>query len=172
MNIIANTTVLSNFAAIGQLDLLRLLYTQLFISTDVYAEIEDGALAGYAYLADVAQHVQPFNPDGWLWLVLTSPTAPAELARMAALPARLHRGEASSLAIAAQRGWLFLTDDRSARNVAQAQGVRISGTLGCLMRAVQQQHVSVDDANQWLTLMIAQGYRSPVDDLGALLDET
>jgi predicted nucleic acid-binding protein len=170
MSIIANTTVLSNFAAVGQLDLLRLLYTQLHISTDVYAEIEDGALAGYAYLADVAQHVQPFNPDGWL--VLTSPTAPAELARMAALPARLHRGEASSLAIAAQRGWLFLTDDRSARNVAQAQGVRISGTLGCLLRAVQQQHASIEDANQWLALMIAQGYRSPVDDLGVLLDET
>jgi predicted nucleic acid-binding protein len=169
MSIIANTTVLSNFAAIGQLDLLRLLYTQLYISTDVYAEIEDGALAGYAYLADVAQHVQPFNPDGWL--VLTSPTAPEELAWMAALPARLHRGEASSLAIAAQRGWLFLTDDRSARNVAQAQGVRISGTLGCLLRAVQQQHASIEDANQWLALMIAQGYHSPVDDLGALMDE-
>jgi hypothetical protein len=26
------------------------------------------------------------------------------------------------------------------------------------------------DANQWLTAMIAQGYRSPVDDLRVLLD--
>ena len=168
MSVIVNTTVLSNFAAIGQLEVLRLLYTELAISADVYAEIEDGILAGYAYLATVVAQVQPFAPTGWL--VLTNPTAPDELDRMAALPDRLHRGEASSLAIAAQRGWLFLTDDRSARRVAAAQGVRISGTLGCLVRAVQQGHVVVEVAHQWLALMQAQGYHAPIDDLRVLLD--
>ncbi|NJO83026.1 MAG: DUF3368 domain-containing protein [Blastochloris sp.] len=168
MSIIVNTTVLSNFAAIGQLELLRLLYTELAISTDVYAEIEDGILAGYAYLSTVVAHVQPFVPTGWI--MLTSPTAPDELDWMVALPDRLHRGEASSLAIAAQRGWLFLTDDRSARRVAQAQGVRISGTLGCLVRAVQQGLVTVETANQWLAMMQAQGYHAPIDDLRVLLD--
>lgn len=169
MSVIANTTVLSNFAAIRQLDLLHLIYPQFAISTDVYAEIEDGALAGYRYLADVEQYVWPFAPDGWI--VLTSLATEAEIAHMVALPPRLHRGEASSLAIAAQRGWLFLTDDRSARTVAQAQGVRISGTLGCLLRGIQQHHWSGEEANQWLSLMIAQGYHSPVDDLRLLLEK-
>jgi predicted nucleic acid-binding protein len=169
MSIIANTTILSNFAAIERFDLLRLIYTQLYISTDVYAEIEEGALAGYNYLAELERHVQPFASDGWI--VLTSPSTPDEIARMVALPTQLHRGEASSLAIAAERGWLFLTDDRSARRVAQAQGVRISGTLGCLLRGIQQQHWSIEATNQWLALMIAEGYRSPVDDLQLLIGE-
>ncbi len=170
MSTIANTTVLSNFAATGSLDLLRLVYTQVYISTDVYAEIEDGVLAGYTYLADVAGHVQPPSATGWI--MLTSLATPDEIARMAALPTRLHRGEASSLAIAAQRGWLFLTDDRSARTVAQALGVSISGTLGCLLRGVKQDVLHIDDANQRLAMMIAEGYHAPVDDLRILLNES
>lgn len=169
MSIITNTTVLSNFAAIGQLNLLHLIYTQLYISTDVYAEIEEGTLAGYDYLTEVVRHVQPFTPDGWI--VLTGLQTTEEIACMAALPTRLHRGEASSLAIASQRGWLFLTDDRSARVVAQAQNVRVSGTLGCLLHGIKQQYWSAEDANQWLALMIAEGYRSPVDDLHTLTGE-
>ncbi len=168
MSIIVNTTVLSNFAVIGHLALLHRLYPQLYISTDVYAEIEDGVLAGYDYLAEIQQYVQPFTADGWI--VLTSPTAPDEIAHMATLPARLHRGEASSLVIAARRGWLFLTDDRSARAIAQAQGIHISGTVGCLLLGIRQQHWSIADANQWLTLMIGEGYRSPVDDLQLVID--
>ncbi|MBC8492779.1 MAG: hypothetical protein H8D43_03255 [Chloroflexi bacterium] len=36
MNVITNTTVLSNFAAIDQLDLLRQLYGVVYIPTEVY----------------------------------------------------------------------------------------------------------------------------------------
>jgi hypothetical protein len=32
-------------------------------------------------------------------------------------------------------------------------------------------HVPIEEANQWLALMIAQGYHAPVDDLSLLLDE-
>ncbi len=167
MSSIANTTVLSNFAAIEYLDMLRVIFPQLYISTDVYAELEDGVLAGYTYLAEIAQHVQVFNPNGWI--TLTGPISPAEFAQIAALPVYLHRGEASSIALAAQRDWLFLTDDRTARTIARRQGVRISGTLGCLLRAIPQHSVSVEDANQWLGLMIAHGYRAPIDDLRVLL---
>jgi predicted nucleic acid-binding protein len=40
MTIISNTTVLSNFASIGVLDLLRQLYQTLTIPVEVYEEIE------------------------------------------------------------------------------------------------------------------------------------
>ena len=36
MRVIVNTTVISNFASIGQLDVLRQLYGSLAMSTDVY----------------------------------------------------------------------------------------------------------------------------------------
>jgi predicted nucleic acid-binding protein len=48
------------------------------------------------------------------------------------LPSRLHRGEASSLAIARQRNWLMLTDDHDARQEAMRQGIVVSGSIWCL----------------------------------------
>ncbi len=49
MNVIANTTIISNFAAMGRLDILRDLLGQLYITTDVYAEIQDGLIEGYDF---------------------------------------------------------------------------------------------------------------------------
>ena len=49
MSVIANTTVISNFASIGQLELLRQLYTKLHISTEVYVEVLDGIDEGYSF---------------------------------------------------------------------------------------------------------------------------
>jgi predicted nucleic acid-binding protein len=46
MKAIANTTVISNFAAVHRLDLLRDLLAELHISTDVYGEIQDGQSEG------------------------------------------------------------------------------------------------------------------------------
>jgi predicted nucleic acid-binding protein len=45
MEVIANTTIVSNFAAVGQLGLLRDVLGRVFISTEVYAEIQDGLRA-------------------------------------------------------------------------------------------------------------------------------
>jgi len=92
-----------------------------------------------------------------------------ELRYFRALPARLHRGEIPSLAIARHRGWLLLTDDRAARMEATRLGVLVSGSLGCLVLAVERHLCSLSQANIWLQEMIRQGYRSPVTDLTPLL---
>lgn len=42
MDTISNTTVISNFAVLDQLDLLRQLYGVLHIPTEVHAEIRSG----------------------------------------------------------------------------------------------------------------------------------
>ena len=49
MNVIADTTVISNFVSIGQLDLLRKLYSRLYISMGVYEEIQAGLREGYQF---------------------------------------------------------------------------------------------------------------------------
>jgi predicted nucleic acid-binding protein len=61
-----------------------------------------------------------------------------ELRSFRELPARLHRGEMASLAIARHRGWLLLTDDRAARTEATRLGVPVSGSLGCLVLAIER----------------------------------
>jgi predicted nucleic acid-binding protein len=167
MSVIANTTVLSNFASIGQLDLLRQLFTTLYLSTEVYAEVQEGIDEGYSFYADVSPSIYPFADRGWLHL--TSVAGDEELRLFGAMPAYLHRGEASSIAIARIRGWQFLTDDLAARRYALKLGVQVSGTLGCLVLAVEVGLYGLDEANAWLGLLIRSGFRSPVLELTQLL---
>ena len=49
MSVIANTTIISNFAAVGKLELLHTLWSIVYISDQVYNEIQDGLLQGYSY---------------------------------------------------------------------------------------------------------------------------
>lgn len=167
MSVIANTTVVSGFASIGQLDVLRRLFGHLHISTEVYQEIRAGLAEGYLFYEGIADLVYPLSAKGWI--LLTSLEGDDELRLFAQLPAHLHAGEASSIAIASHRDWAFLTDDQAARKAGQELGLRLSGTLGCLLLAIEKKLCSVEEANGWLLELIDQGYRSPVGDLRQLL---
>lgn len=167
MSVISNTTVLSNFACIERLDLLHQLYGTLYISVEVYDEIQVGLEEGYAFYAPLPRQIFPVSETGWIHL--TSMTDESELRRFLDFPPKLHQGEASALAIASYRGWLLLTDDLEARKTARTLGVRLSGSLGCLVLAVERQLCSLQDANVLLKQMVREGYHSPVDDLMQIL---
>jgi len=167
MNVITNTTVLSNFAVIGQLDLLRQLYGVIYIPIEVYEEMQAGLEEGYRFYAGMAQLIYPFVEKGWIWL--TSATDEQELRPLGELPRRLHRGEAACLAIAQHRGWLLLTDDLTARKEATRRRIPKSGSVGCLVMAVERDLCTLEQANSWLEDMIRHNYRPPVTDLTLLL---
>jgi predicted nucleic acid-binding protein len=167
MSIISNTTVISNFAIIEQLALLQALYDRLYISTDVHAEIQAGLDEGYRFYAGLDDVIYPMSPSGWIRL--TSVTGEQELRLLGQLPRRLHSGEASCLAIAKHRDWIVLTDDLAARKEAARLGVRVSGSVGCLVLAVEQEIWSLEQANHWLNVLRKHNYRSPVTDLTPLL---
>jgi len=92
MSVISNTTVISNFASIDQLDVLRQLYGSLAISIEVYHEIQVGLEEGYRFYEGIEQVIHPFISDGWIHLI--SMTDEQELRYFHDLPSRLHRGEA------------------------------------------------------------------------------
>lgn len=167
MTIIANTTVISNFSAIRQIDLLRSLHRTVHISVQVYEEIQKGWEEGYGFYADIEKHIHPFSESGWIRLA--GMTGEAEYGTFRVLSARLGKGEASCLSIAEQRKWLFLTDDLEARKRAASMKVSISGTLGCLLLAVEKRHCALERGNGLLLQMIEQGYHSPVRDLRDLV---
>jgi len=167
MSVIANTTVISNFASIDHIDLLRQLYRVLYISTEVYGEIQVGIEEGYRFYSGIEQLIYPFVESGWIRL--TSMADEQELRFFGELPSRLHLGEASCLAIAQQRGWILLTDDKAAREEAARRRVPISGSVGCLVLAVERGLCTLEQANFWLSEMVRLGYRSPVTDLASLL---
>ena len=101
MNILINSTVLSNFAAVGRLMVLRNLYGTLYLAEAVYEEAQNGLEQGYTFLAGLDEHIFPFHPNGWLHLVNLE--GEDELTCYKHVPSKIHRGEAVSLAIAAHR---------------------------------------------------------------------
>ena len=167
MSVISNTTVLSNFASIERLDMLRQLYGMLRISVEVYDEILLGMEEGYAFYAPLRQQIFPASNTGWIHL--TSLTDEAELRCFLDFPQKLHQGEASTLAIALHCEWLLLTDDLDARKAARKLGIRLSGSIGCLVLAVKRKLCSLNQANTLLEQMIREGYHSPVNDITNLL---
>ena len=169
MKTLANTTVLSNFAAVDRLDLIRQLHKRLHISNEVYEEILDGLDEGYDFYTGIDTEIHPFDEAGWIELV--SMVDEEELRLFRSLPRRLHRGEASCLAIARHRGWAFLTDDKLARVTARGWGIVVSGTLGVLVQGVKRGLLTGEAADGLLQEMIARGYRSPFSSLHQLLDD-
>lgn len=167
MSVIANTTVISNFAGVSGLELLHRLYPKLHISTEVYAEIQHGILEGYGFYVGIEQVIYPLAEDGWIHL--TSVAGNDEMRLFGTLPSQLHPGEASCIAIAHGRRWQFLSDDRAARQMARTLSVSFSGTVGCLALAVETGLCDITQANSWLHAMIRQGFRSPVADIAPLL---
>ena len=59
MSALANTTVISNFATISRLDVLHSLLGEVHISTDVYAEVQDGLSEGFNFYAGIESHIHP-----------------------------------------------------------------------------------------------------------------
>lgn len=167
MKVISNTTVLSNFASIGSLEILRRLHLELFISVEVYQEIQNGLDEGYVFYQDVVEALSPGVKDGWIQLTPLSGDAEVEL--FLSMPATLHQGEASSLAIAQSRGWLLLTDDKAARRTARERRIPLSGTLGCLVGAVENGVCGLAEANSLLESILEEGFFSPVSDLSSLI---
>ncbi len=64
---------------------------------------------------------------------------------------------------------MLLTDDRAARDEGNRLGIIVSGSVGCLVLAVERGLCTLEQANVWLGEMIRQGYRSPVNDQTSLL---
>lgn len=170
MSIISNTTVLSNFAAIDALDKLHDLYGEVYLSTEVYKEIERGLEEGYTFYSGIPRILHPLSDDGWLRL--TSLGDPKEIELFSGMPGRLHAGEATCLAIAQHRGWLLLTDDKAARQQAKDRKVAVSGTLGCLILGVERGLWSLEHANGWLERIVEAGFHSPVKNLSALVTKS
>jgi predicted nucleic acid-binding protein len=69
MKAITNTTVISNFANIKQLDVLRQLHQVIYISVEVYEEIQTGLEEGYEFYASIDEQIYPLETG---WIKLTS----------------------------------------------------------------------------------------------------
>ncbi len=56
--------------------------------------------------------------------------------------------------MADKRGWWLLTDDRAARREASRRNIHFSGSIRCLVLAVERDIYSLTQANEALATMI------------------
>jgi predicted nucleic acid-binding protein len=165
---IFDTTVLSNLAAVGRLDLLEKRYRKVGLTTvEVSDEVRGGLQAGYGYLESVLQQIQAISPGGWLRIA--APESVAEHQLRAEFALLLDPGEASCLALAVSRGLVLVTDDLAARQLAQERDALLTGTVGILLTLVRDGSLPLTEANAILAKMIERRYRSPVDHLDDLI---
>ena len=113
-----DTTVLSNFASTGRLDLLDTRYRGVaFTTVEVTSELRRGVKAGYSYLEYVLQQIEPVDSEGWLRILV--PNSAAEHRMRSEFDHILDPGEASCLALAISRRMTLVTDDLAARRLAE-----------------------------------------------------
>jgi predicted nucleic acid-binding protein len=153
--VLLDTTVLSNFAHIKRMDLLRLALPDAMTTPHVVTELKRGIASGHVPTCDC----------GWLEVVELTPSEEISLAHVRLV---LDDGEASCIAVALEREASLFTDDLDARRYGQRHGICVSGTLGVLSLLVKGSHLTVAEADDCLQRMITHGYRSPVRSLADL----
>ena len=113
--IIADTSCLIVLEQIGLLDLLKEFYNEIHITNEVKSE---------------------FKKEIPEWIIVTELI---DKQRQKILELNLDKGEASAIALClGNKDSLLLIDERKGRNVAQNLGIKITGTLGILIKAKNQ----------------------------------
>jgi predicted nucleic acid-binding protein len=155
--IVLDCCVISNFALAGAFGVLEALYAgKAHIAGFVAAEVLRGIQAGHARLEEIPKAVQAG------WLRESGLRTGSEKRLFASLSRSLGLGEAASIALAKGRGFVFASDYRTARAEALALDVRLTGTLGILIKAARTKVCDVRTADTYLSGMIEAGFYSPV----------
>jgi uncharacterized protein len=123
--VISDTSVITNLAAIQQLDLLPQLYDRVLIPTAVYNELVDPD-----FIVPGTLEVQSAQ-----WVDVRAVTNQTEVDRLRNT-IRLDPGESEAIALVQElKADLLLIDERRGRAEANRLGLRITGLLGILVEA-------------------------------------
>ncbi len=110
--VITDSTCLIGLERIGYLDLLPALFNKIIIPQAVQEEF-----GIYLHWLQVEQ--------------------PSDLGMVGAIKMLVDDGEAEAIALAYERGFPIILDDRQARSVAKNLGISMIGTVGVLVKAKQ-----------------------------------
>jgi hypothetical protein len=128
--VVVNTTPIIALSLIGKLDLLRELYGEVSIPPAVRSELLAGGPQGTGSRA--------LSDATWLRVISLLDPRRADL-----LLVDLGRGEAEVIALAQEvDAELVLLDERLARRHARRLGLKLTGTLGVLLKAKERGLVS------------------------------
>lgn len=155
---VLDNTVVSNFSAVGRMDILRERYGgQLMITREVLLEAEKGPHP---------ETIRRAIDEGWIELRSLYADSEEHGVFVELRNRGFGLGEASSIAVCSTGGtWVFVSDDLDARREANRQGVGMVGTYGILAREVAEGKMGLAEGNELLRLMVDRGFRTHSDDL-------
>ena len=154
--ILLDNTVLSNFALVKQMSLLKEYCGDKAASTnDVSDEFKQG----------VKERI--FADTEFEWISRLDLNEKENIMFLNFCK-KLGRGEASCLAIAISRGYDLLSDDMAVRKIALREGVRFSGSIGVLLELIRMDRIGIEKGNDILNGFIQCGYYSPINKLDEL----
>jgi predicted nucleic acid-binding protein len=158
--ILFDCCVISNFALADALGVIEALYSGSAMITDfVAAEVRRGIQAGHAELSSIPAAIR----SGWLSAIGLGSAEEKRL--FESLSLSLGLGEASSLAVAHLRGCQLASDDLVARREARALGIKLTGTVGILRKAVEAGLLDRRTADRHLKKMVEHGFYSPAKSI-------
>lgn len=136
MKAVVNTTPLVSLAQIGQLDILRQLFTEILIPETVFEECtargdERPGAKGIREAFWLQRHSLPQESD---WSVQLLGLDPGER-------------DVLRLAGSLQPDWVLI-DEKLGRRVAKSMGFQVKGTIGVLLDAYNQNHLTKSEALQ------------------------
>jgi predicted nucleic acid-binding protein len=143
MRIVTNSSPLIAFASLKQLDLLALIFTEIYIPQAVFDEIT-------VWRKPYSQQLKTFAKDR------VKPT-PNPIA-VQLLTKDIDRGEAEAIVLALENGIKdILIDDPKGRRIARVNGLYPIGTIGVLLEAKRLSHI--DQIKPYLDELITHRIR-------------
>ena len=126
--IIINTSPLQYLYQIGKLEILQSLYGEILVPYHVREEINAGR--------NLQFDLPVIENYSWMKVVQSSNFG------LIAFPSILGKGEKEAMAIALEYpNSTLILDDQNARKFAKALGIRITGTLGVLLKAKECNYI-------------------------------
>jgi hypothetical protein len=127
--IVSDTSPITNLAAIGQLDLLRQLYSRVIIPEAVYNQMVD-----INKIVPGAVEVKTLS-----WIQTQTVINSLQVTEIQENNQSIHLGEAEAIILSLEiKADLLLMDERRGRIVATNYGINITGLLGVLIQAKKQ----------------------------------
>ena len=122
--VVVNSTPLIVLCGIGQLDILRRLYQEIWIPPAVYQEVTAGKDSACT---------QIMTQKNWIHVEKIQDVSEKKMYR-----AKLHAGEVEVMILAQEKeADLVIIDDNAAKKTAKYLGLTVTGTLGVLLKAKQ-----------------------------------
>ncbi len=153
--IVLDATPLIHLTRAGLLPLLRYLPHAMLVPPEVVAEVvHRGKEQGHPDAALIGQAIS----DGLL--IVKKPADQRFVQLVTAIGrGRIHPADAEVLALAREEEGVAVLDDRAARDVARAHGIRVGGTAFLLAMLIGSGRITREEAWRALDEMIGQGWR-------------